>query len=721
MADPPPQPSPPSAAPPAPPIISASNRDPQGLCLAPFPHLRNSANYASPCGRLEQVYILAESPSDVCVVGALLQRVIMSPSLRPPRGAPGPSWTTTWGPICAGRPAFPESPSRESTGRWLPFTASALGGWRTPNGEENVVRYTADKNGYVARGNVVPGRYDPLGNPRLVHSYYQTPFDASAEAPAEGPSEVAKADNDGILMPTREDAEDSAAGEGTDDAIHEKINEIPVEKAAEGVPAEEEAEDTSGGDVAKDVSDTEIADDTPAEEVAADEEAAEDVPADGAPEVDSTRAEKAVPAEEMAGMNAIIFPDDPSPSVPLVEAVERKPEAEADGMNAIIFPENVPAVEMTEPEVSTESAPAVEVENRPDGSIPATEVPEAEESGAPEIVMPVDPAMDENNAEEGLLATEAPRSAGGGRPRHRSAGGGQPLPKRRRRLTPPPKRRRRSTPLPKRRRRTTGEEAADVPAEEDQATEAPSDVAAPEEVSVTEVSIEEDVKEELPATELPVTEEASSAIETALTGEDFGEEIAVTESPMGEGESTEVPESLAAESEAGGSAVTSAPELLIMEDPAINEAPVMAADALLMAVGNANGDDPTEDTALSMFDSAVAKANEVETADAPPKADDEVADTDLAMPDEVRMPLDAMENDAPAMPPMRSADEEEQEEPEILGYIHSHPHAHFFGDDHHAYPAHPHPQPYRPHFKIYKGKPDGDHKVHHGHVFNFYH
>nr|XP_027228940.1 fibrous sheath CABYR-binding protein-like [Penaeus vannamei] len=622
--------------------------------------------------------------------------------------------------------------------------------WRTPNGEENVVRYTADKNGYVARGNVVPGRYDPLGNPRLVHSYYQTPFDASAEAPAEGPSEVAKADNDGILMPTREDAEDSAAGEGTDDAIHEKINEIPVEKAAEGVPAEEEAEDTSGGDVAKDVSDTEIADDTPAEEVAADEEAAEDVPADGAPEVDSTRAEKAVPAEEMAGMNAIIFPDDPSPSVPLVEAVERKPEAEADGMNAIIFPENVPAVEMTEPEVSTESAPAVEVENRPDGSIPATEVPEAEESGAPEIVMPVDPAMDENNAEEGLLATEpkrrrrstpteAPEEVNPATEAPEEVNPATEAPEEVNPATEAPEEVDPATEAPEANAeetsteaptangddavtaRTTGEEAADVPAEEDQATEAPSDVAAPEEVSVTEVSIEEDVKEELPATELPVTEEASSAIETALTGEDFGEEIAVTESPMGEGESTEVPESLAAESEAGGSAVTSAPELLIMEDPAINEAPVMAADALLMAVGNANGDDPTEDTALSMFDSAVAKANEVETADAPPKADDEVADTDLAMPDEVRMPLDAMENDAPAMPPMRSADEEEQEEPEILGYIHSHPHAHFFGDDHHAYPAHPHPQPYRPHFKIYKGKPDGDHKVHHGHVFNFYH
>ncbi|XP_047484165.1 uncharacterized protein LOC125035899 [Penaeus chinensis] len=303
--------------------------------------------------------------------------------------------------------------------------------WRTPNGQENVVRYTADKNGYVARGNVVPGHYDPLGNPRLVQNYYLTPLEASAEAPAQGPSEAAEAGNDHVLMTTVEDAEDSPVEEGTDDAIDEKINEILVEKAAEDVPAEEVAEDTSGGDAAEDVSDKEIADDAPAEEVAADasnKEAAEDVPADdvdedrdadtnisddaqteAADEVDSTRAEKAVPAAEMAGMNAIIFPDDPSPSVPFVEAVEGMPEAEANGMNAIIFPDDVPVGEMTEPELSTEDAPAVEMEDQPDMNIiPATEMSVGEESGAPEIAVPDDSATDESAAEEGLLATEAP-------------------------------------------------------------------------------------------------------------------------------------------------------------------------------------------------------------------------------------------------------------------------------------------------------------------------
>ncbi|XP_068206386.1 uncharacterized protein [Palaemon carinicauda] len=42
--------------------------------------------------------------------------------------------------------------------------------WISPDGRENVVRYTADENGYVVHSNVVPGHHDPLGEPVLQNN-----------------------------------------------------------------------------------------------------------------------------------------------------------------------------------------------------------------------------------------------------------------------------------------------------------------------------------------------------------------------------------------------------------------------------------------------------------------------------------------------------------------------------------------------------------------------
>ncbi|XP_042878156.1 fibrous sheath CABYR-binding protein-like [Penaeus japonicus] len=618
--------------------------------------------------------------------------------------------------------------------------------WRTPNGQENVVRYTADKNGYVARGNVVPGYYEPLGTPGLVHSYDQSP--------PEGLFEAAEADSSGVLMaPAEEEVRDSPAEEGSVNALGGEVDVIPVEKAAGDVPAEEAAEDTLDGDVAEDVSDKEIADDTPTEEVAEDapeKAAAEDLPAKEADEGtitkdaeeniaietvgamddaqaeaaevegDSPRAEKAVPAEKMAGMNAIIFPEDPSPSVPLVKAGEEMPEAQASGMNAIIFPED--DMEVMESELPAEDTFDVEMEDLPEMNIiSATEMPLEEESIVPEIVMPEDSATDESVEGEELVTTEAPEEVAPvtasaeedaeeeevstETPTEATGNGDDGV-----------------TDVP------SGDATTDAPAEETQATEAPSDVAVPEEASVTDAPVEKSPEEELTTTESPVVEEASSASETALEEGDYEEEVTATDSPVEEAVATEAPVTIPVEEEVA--AATSVPEVSsenpIMEEFAANEAPVMSTETLLMAGGSVGSDALVkEDEAPSMPDDAASMDIAVESDDAPLMVGDGAVDVALSavpdMPGDLPLPVDTMDEDMSPALPTRSAGEEEHEEPELLGYIHSHPHAHFFDEDHHAYPAHPHSQSYRPHFKVYSGAPDGGHKVHHGHVFNFYH